>query len=873
MNDSGIDKAIIISESIGVPRLAEPVRVGVPFARGELREPASLAVCSPAGMLEPVQAAALSRWHDGSVKWALVDFAATVPAGTETVYRLVTAGQRRPEFPTAIAITPGSGTWVVNTGVAEFTIDTETCRPFAAVRGLDGTLLGSSGDCLLTTAEGDVLKPMIDTITLEAAGPFHALVSLAGRFGAGEGGLLRFACRLHFHAGSSRTVVELTLHNPRPALHPGGLWDLGDPGSVLFRELALTVRLPMERVSALCCSPAPGMEPLSGSGNEASLAIYQESSGGERWRSPTHRTRNGMVPFALNGYEVLANGRQVAVGRRATPVVWGGAAGVGVAAVLPCFWQEFPKALEINRHELKVSFFPARFPDLHELQGGEQKTHSFHLDFAAAADHLDWARAPLAVVAAPAVVRQSRIFVDLPGGDAGSAEDLVDRFIGGPEEFIRKREQGDEYGWRNFGELYADHEAVFHQGEEPFVSHYNNQYDCCAGMYRKALASGDLRWDRLAAELARHLLDIDIYHTTDDREEYNNGLFWHTDHYVPAGLATHRSFSREQCQGKDPRFCGGGPGAEHCYTSGLLLHYYLTGDRVAAEAVVALAEWCYRSLSGPQTVLAALKRSSRHLNRLRTAGENKVAFPRYPLSRGTGNAVNACLDAFALTGEEKFVARAEELIRGSLHPDDDLAARELHDPESSWSYTVLLVAVAKYLDTLKERGEFSNGFAYARASLLAYAAWMAEQEYPYLEKPEILEYPNETWAAQDLRKSVVLYHAARYCDGDRRAVFLDRSRYFFQTAGEELARHQTSRYTRPVALMLQNGWVGPRSAEQLAPCLVPAEAADGFGKPTPYFCGKAVLVRICHDLARAIRETSWRREIAWLTSRLPVKQQ
>ena len=45
------------------------------------------------------------------------------------------------------------------------------------------------------------------------------------------------------------------------------------------------------------------------------------------------------------------------------------------------------------------------------------------------------------------------------------------------ESILNRREIIDEYGWRNFGEIYADHEAVYHQGRGPFVSHYNNQYD------------------------------------------------------------------------------------------------------------------------------------------------------------------------------------------------------------------------------------------------------------------------------------------------------------------------------------------------------------------------------------------------------------
>ena len=50
-------------------------------------------------------------------------------------------------------------------------------------------------------------------------------------------------------------------------------------------------------------------------------------------------------------------------------------------------------------------------------------------------------------------------------------------------------------------------------------------------------------------------------------------------------------------------------------------------------------------------------------------------------------------------------------------------------------------------------------YAYGRASLLHYARWMAEHEQPYLDQPEKLEFPTETWAAQDIRKSDVFYFA------------------------------------------------------------------------------------------------------------------
>jgi len=47
--------------------------------------------------------------------------------------------------------------------------------------------------------------------------------------------------------------------------------------------------------------------------------------------------------------------------------------------------------------------------------------------------------------------------------------------IEGEHTFERKREVIDEYGWRHFGDIYADHEAVRHTKPSPLVSHFNNQ--------------------------------------------------------------------------------------------------------------------------------------------------------------------------------------------------------------------------------------------------------------------------------------------------------------------------------------------------------------------------------------------------------------
>ena len=82
---------------------------------------------------------------------------------------------------------------------------------------------------------------------------------------------------------------------------------------------------------------------------------------------------------------------------------------------------------------------------------------------------------------------------------------------------------------------------------------------------------------------------------------------------------------------------------------------------------------------------------------------------------------------------------------------------------------------------------------------------MATNERPYLDRPEILEYPTETWAAQDMRKSEVFKYAAKHAAGDERAAFLERSDFFFGYSVTTLRSLPTRTFARPVVILLTNG--------------------------------------------------------------------
>lgn len=396
---------------------------------------------------------------------------------------------------------------------------------------------------------------------------------------------------------------------------------------------------------------------------------------------------------------------------------------------------------------------------------------------------------------------------------------LVDAAIDGPDTFEDKREVIDEYGWRHFGEIYGDHEAVFHKGPTPLVSHYNNQYDPIAGFAFQFLRSGDLRWFQQMDELAAHVIDIDIYHTDRDKSAYNHGLFWHTFHYVDADTGTHRSYP------KAAKVCGGGPANEQNYATGLMLHHFLTGSPASREAALGLARWVIDMDEGAKSVFRWLASGD-------TGRASSSRSPSYHgPGRGAANSIAALIDGHRLSGDMAFLAKAEQLIRRCIHPADDVLARTLLDAENRWFYTMFLQSLSRYLDYKAERGEIDSMYAYARASLLHYARWMADNEYPYLEKPEILEYPTETWAAQDMRKSEIFKYAYKHATDEDRIRFLERSEFFFRYSVEKLSTMPTRTLARPVVLLLSYGYMHAyfqKNPNESGPA--PPSVLD-FGKP------------------------------------------
>jgi len=754
---------------------------------------------SESGAPVALQARVLDRWGDGSARWALLDWLADAPG--ERAATRVEIGEGAPAAPGGPRVEvreEAGGACVVETGAATFRLAHAGRFPFESVEVGGAPAIDAARSGLrVEDGAGRTFEATPRAVTVEERGPIRACIRVAGDLASpGAPPLCRFLARLHFVAGSPVVRFHLTLHNPRRAQHPGGLWDLGDPGSILLKDASLVVAGPGGEGPPDLRFSAEAEAPFERA--EASFEVYQDSSGGEAWKSRNHLNRRREIPLAFRGYRIRAGGAE-RTGLRATPIATWERGGRALAIAVEEFWQNFPKSLEADAAGVTLRLFPKHSLDLHELQGGEQKTHVFHVAFghdAIAREPLEWARRPLVPRLDPAWTCATGAVTDLlPREECATPvyEALVGAALDGDDTFERKREVVDEYGWRHFGDIWGDHEAVFHEGPEPLLSHYNNQYDPLLGMALQHLRSGDPRWWIHMRQSAAHTIDIDTYHTDEDKAAYNHGLFWHTVHYVDADIATHRSYPSAG------KVCGGGPANEQMYSTGLLHHFLLTGDELSREIVLAYARFALDIDDGSRTIF-------RWLDRGPTGLASQTGNPLYHgPGRGPGNLIGVLVDAHRLTGEARWLAKAEELIRRCTHPRTDIAALTLHDAERRWYYTVYLQALAKYLEHKAELGLLDGMYAYGRATLLHFARWMAAHEYPTLDKPEVLEFPTETWAAQDMRKSEVLCAAAKHASGEERARFLERGAFFFRYSTTTLTGMKTRTLCRPVVLLMSFG--------------------------------------------------------------------
>jgi hypothetical protein len=739
------------SASTGTTR---PVSGGLCLAKGQISDIASAQILS-ADESTTAQAEVLSRWSDGSVRWILASWIA-LPDRSSGPCQLQL--DSRPQSDSS-SIDDAPRVTLQFTGQR---ITFHRSDPFANPPDL------TEWDVVprLISSDGSVAEIEYGEIVRESEGPVRSVFRLAGNLRADHHISLQVRIEIWPTAGFAQLHTRLL--NSRRARHQGGLWDLGDAGSFLFSGLHLEACLHSAAQASVRWKPEANAVVRQQSAT-SELRIIQKGSGGPAWGCTNHVAADGTSSATDRGYEA-ASAAGTLRGCRGEPALALEHDGRQLSIVIPDFWQKFPSGVSVRNGSLTAELFPVSDGCHYELQGGEQSTQSIWLSTAPNNEwltSLNWVNDTCRMIQSAESVKQAGVFDWCPDGFSSATTVSTDNHArryskwlqeatSGSCSLVARRESIDEYGWRNFGEVPADHEQTHYAGRNTVISHYNNQFDLIYGGILNLMVSGDPAWQDLFDPLARHVMDIDIYHTTEDRREFNGGLFWHTDHYVDAKTATHRTYSRHNTPtGSD---YGGGPSNEHNYSTGLLYYYYLTGNPEAAASVRSLADWVIGMDDGASAVFGLLDGDPTG------QATATVTADYHGPGRGSGNSISVLLDGWEVSKEERYLIKAEELIRRVVHPEQNLDELNLLDAEFRWSYSVCLTALGRYLAKMDEADRRGPMYDYVRSTLCHYGRWMTDNERPTLSEPAKLEYVTEAWAAQDFRKANVLRIAASCCD-------------------------------------------------------------------------------------------------------------
>lgn len=570
---------------------AWPVTSGVPFAKGVLDSVGHLGLMGPDGKPRPVQAQSLSRWPDGSVKWALLSFRADVAAASEAAYKLEYGAKARPASPAAgvevdergdkVSIVTGplrveiskssvglpGSVWLDHNGDRRFSDDELVCgAPGKPGRGV----LIADGEGASPRREFSTLGPA-EEVTVEERGPERACVLVKGHhLGAGGQKLFAYEARIMAYAGQRFVRLFYTFGN-----------DAWNDTFTAVRGLRLELPIAGRATRFEIGGAAPPI--LHGLPGGPAVATQQ----GPAADAP-RLVQDSDDHFRFTSATANAEGRRAAGwarlrGPRATMTV-----------AVRDFWRLYPKGLAADAKGITVELMPPLADDQYaeeakdpaklvhyyynllggqyKIKQGQSKTHELLVSFDDDARRvgLDAFQQGVMAGAPSAWVCDSLALGPIaPMGTAWSTpyDTQMERCV---VNYIKARDARRDYGMMNYGDWWG--ERGFNWG--------NIEYDDAHVWMMHFARTGDMRALMLGDRAAKHYGDVDCVRYSPDPRRQGMGYSHCLGHV--GGF-----FVENPVEGGS---LNGGSSPCHTRTEGLVEHYWLTGDRRSFEAAVGIAD-------------------------------------------------------------------------------------------------------------------------------------------------------------------------------------------------------------------------------------------------------------------------------------------
>ena len=541
-----------------------PVTVGVPFAAGSVSDPARVRLVDADDAPVPSQVSVQSRWEDGSIRWALLDFR----SDGRSDYAVEFGPSVRNEVKGGISVRSVRGGIVVATGAMTVRIPKQqvVLPGIVEVEQSDGRThcfarsnqtRGSVPAISVVDGTGKVYnsgKP--ERVVVEASGPERACILIECRHRSrGTKTLMKSILRLHFFRDSSRIRVEHTFVNDSANER------VDDAQFTHINSLCL--KLPVDVGAQIERCEVGGTGASSGSLELTQLQDNQFAV----------RRQGGVV---------------VSKGRHADGTASIASGGPSVQLAMRDFWQSYPKGLAVDERGFRVDLCPelgtSTYPrggeledrlffylldGKYKLRRGVSKTHDLWLSYAPDAEPLRAVQKPPLYRVPLSVFNDSEAWTRLPATDPSPYPPYEVWVEGAHKSYAADRISSRAYGMLNFGDWFG--ERTYNWG--------NMEYDTPWCFLQEFLRGGHEDFFRWADEASRHLADVDTNHadggTTPIDSQYIHSV-GHVGEYYPEGY-------REQAMFFSLTM------VSHTWVEGLFLHALLTGNRRSYETALRVS--------------------------------------------------------------------------------------------------------------------------------------------------------------------------------------------------------------------------------------------------------------------------------------------
>jgi len=529
-----------------------PVSIGVPFAKGTLGRTNQLRLLQNRTEI-PVQPRALTRWDDGSVKWALLDYHADGQSDYTVEYGRNIKPMRSDksldivESQTGITVTTGP-------------IRIEFRRDHIALPGMvslcqkDGTYQwitpgNTQSPVVLSDANGQTFyADMAENLVIEEAGPERVCIRLECTHRASANHTcFRSIFRIHLFRNSSLIRVQHTFENNNTDSLFTNINDL-----VLHADFDLgdTVTGQLEDRPA-----DPAKTPLLQQLHDNAYSLVQGHK--------THKDQRASGIAHLSGTKA------------------------SVTLAVCDFWQNYPKGLGLSNQSftlqicppLKKNIYPkggeledrlyyALLNGVYKLKQGVSRTHEFWFDIQPGTTKpseifTQNVQTPPLYSISLDTFNKSQAVTQLPSKTPSPYPQYEKWVDSAQKAYAEDRKESRAYGMLNYGDWFG--ERTYNWG--------NAEYDTPWCYLQEYLRNGDPQFYTWAEEATRHLIDVDTCHHGAQTGHLYTHSVGHVGNYYPDGYRERALFQ-------------GRWSPSHTWVEGPFLYYLLSGDTRTLEGAM-----------------------------------------------------------------------------------------------------------------------------------------------------------------------------------------------------------------------------------------------------------------------------------------------